>query len=219
MTTQEYADLITSEHRNKPRFVATVEMSVSPFAKIQEVLRSLPEEFDIDTATGVQLDTIGIWVGRSRYIGTPITGVYFEWDNVNTALGWEGGIWKDPFDPAEGLTTLPDDSYRLLLKAKIAANYWDGTIPGAYAIWENIFTGSYLIIEDLQDMTMAIGVSGMPMSTLDTQLLERGYLPIKPAGVRIRDYAVVPVAGVLFSWDMETSAAFGGWEIGNWTNY
>lgn len=218
MTTDEYLSLITSEHANRERFVETVRVSVSPFAKIQEVLKSLPREFDIDTAIGVQLDTLGIWIGRSRRVGSPISGVYFAWDET-AAVGWEGGVWKGVYDPDEGLVELPDDSYRLLLKAKIAANHWDGTIPGAYQVWESIFTGSYLIIEDLQDMTMAIGVSGMPLSTLDTELLERGYLPLKPAGVRIRDYAVVPAAGVLFSWDMETSSAFAGWETGNWTNY
>ena len=218
MTKDEYLALITSEHRNKPKFVATVSASVSPFAKLQEVLRSLPKEFDIETAVGVQLDAVGVWIGRSRYVGEPISGVYMEWDGT-AAVGWEGGVWKGPFDPSEGIVNLPDDSYRLLLKAKIAANNWDGTIPGAYAVWEQIFTGSYIIMEDLQDMTMAIGVSGIPLSALDTELLERGYLPLKPAGVRIRDYAVVPAAGVLFSWDMETSSAFAGWDTGNWTNY
>lgn len=218
MTTDQYIDLITSEHAERPKFVETVRASVSPLSKVQEVLRSMPAAFDVDTAVGVQLDTIGLWVGRSRYVGTPISGVYMTWDST-AALGWEGGVWKGQFDPDEGLVELPDDSYRLLIKAKIAANHWDGTIPGAYAVWEQIFKDSYLIIEDLQDMTMAIGVSGIPLSTLDTALLERGYLPLKPAGVRIRDYAVVPTAGVLFSWDMETSAAFAGWETGNWTNY
>lgn len=218
MTTDEYLALITTEHQNRPKFIATVSASVSPFAKIQEVLRSLPRAFDIDTAVGHQLDVLGEWIGRSRRINEPISGVYMEWDGAAN-VGWEAGNWKGPFDPDDGVISLPDDSYRLLLKAKIAANAWDGTIPGAYAVWENIFTGSYLIIEDLQDMTMAIGVSGIPLSTLDTELLTRGYLPLKPAGVRIRDYAVVPTEGVLFAWDVNESAAFAGWEIGNWTSY
>ena len=217
-TTDGYLALITSEHSERPRFVDTVRVSVEPFAKLQEALRSLPRAFDVDEAVGVQLDAVGIWVGRSRRINEPIDGVYFEWDGL-ASVGWEAGTWKGEFDPDEGIIELPDDAYRLLLKAKIAANSWDGTIPGAYAVWERIFSGSYLIIEDLQDMTMAVGVSGIPLSTLDTELLTRGYLPLKPAGVRIRDYAVVPTEGVLFSWDLETSAAFAGWDTGNWTSY
>ena len=218
MTTDEYLALITTEHQNRPKFIATVSASVSPFAKIQTVLRSFPRAFDIGTAVGQQLDGLGEWIGRSRRINEPISGVYMEWDTT-AAVGWEAGVWKGQFDPNEGLVELPDDSYRLLLKAKIAANQWDGTIPGAYQVWEQVLTGSYLIIEDLQDMTMAIGVSGIPLSTLYTRLLTRGYLPLKPAGVRIRGYAVVPTKGVLFGWDVNESAAFAGWEIGNWTSY
>jgi hypothetical protein len=218
MIVEEYLALITSEHADRPKFRATVEASVSPLAKVQDMLRSLPAAFDVDTAVGVQLDAVGMWIGQSRRINQQISGVYMEWDGAAT-VGWENGSWKGEFDPSAGIIDLPDDSYRLLLKANIAANNWDGTIPGAYAVWENIFKGSYLIIEDLQDMTMAVGVSGIPLSTLDRELLTNGYLVLKPAGVRIRDYAVVPTEGVLFSWDMPTSSAFGGWETGNWTNY
>ena len=218
MSTERYLSLITSEHQERPKFKATVDACVSPFAAIQEVLLSLPKEFDLDTATGVQLDTVGRWAGIGRRVDSPITGVYMEWDGA-ASVGWESGVWKDQFDSADGLMTLPDDSYRLLIKAKIASNHWDGTIPGAYAVWEQVFKGSYLIIEDLQDMTMTVGVSGVQLSTLDTKLLEDGYLVVKPAGVRIRDYAIIPVAGVLFAWDFAQTDIYGGWEIGKWTSY
>jgi hypothetical protein len=219
MSTERYLSLITSEHSERPRFVATVEACVAPFAKVQDVLRSLPQAFDVDTATGVQLDAVGRWVGIGRRVASPISGVYLEWDNDSAPVGWEEGVWKDEFDPDDGLLTLPDESYRLLIKAKIAANHWDGTIPGIYAVWEQVFQGSSIIVEDLQDMTMTVGVSGVALSTLDTKLLLDGYLVVKPAGVRIRDYAIIPVAGVLFAWDFEETEVYGGWEIGKWTSY
>ena len=160
MTTKEqYIALITSEHFDKENFVATVGAGVDPLAKLQSVMLGMPEDFDIDTAVGVQLDTLGIWIGRSRRIDTPLVGVYFAWDDL-ASDGWESGIWKGPFDPDSGLVDLPDDAYRVLLKAKIAANSWDGTIPGAYAIWSEIFTSSHLIIQDNQDMSMVVGIAG-----------------------------------------------------------
>lgn len=215
MTTDEYLNLITSEHRGKPKFEATVSTSVSPFAKIQEVLLSLPTAFDIDTAVGVQLDALGIWIGRSRRIDTPLVGVYFTWDDL-ASDGWDSGIWKGPFDPDSGLVDLPDDSYRVLLKAKIAANRWDGTIPGAYAIWATIFTNSHLIIQDNQDMSMVVGIAGQPMSIVDQALLTNGYIPLKPGGVRIQYYAVAPAVGQLFAWDVDASSALAGWDAGQW---
>lgn len=215
MTKDEYLALITSEHSDKPKFEATVGATVAPLARLQEVLGSLIQEFDIDSAVGVQLDIIGQWVGRPRRIDAPLVGAYFTWDDL-ASDGWDSGIWKGPFDPDSGLVDLPDDSYRVLLKAKIAANSWDGTIPGAYEIWATIFTNSHLIIQDNQDMSMVVGIAGQPLSIVDQALLTNGYIPLKPEGVRIQYYAVAPAVGQLFAWDVDASPALAGWDAGQW---
>lgn len=216
MTTDDYLSLITSEHRERPKFEATVSTSVSPFAKIQEVLLSLPAAFDIDVAVGVQLDAVGEWVGRSRRIDTPLTGIYFTWDSLDLAEGWDQGSWKGEFDPDSGLVDLPDDAYRTLLKAKIAANNWNGSIPQAYQIWVSAFGGdSILLIQDNQDMSMVIGIAGEPLDSIEKALLVNGYIPLKPEGVKVNYYAVAPSEGVLMAWDAE-SDALDGWDIGQW---
>ena len=215
MTKDEYLALITSEHSDKPKFEATVGATVAPLARLQEVLSSFIKEFDIDSAVGVQLDIIGQWVGRPRRIDTPLIGVYFAWDDV-VGDGWDSGIWKGPYDPDSGLVDLPDDAYRLLLKAKVAANSWDGTIPGAYAIWAAVFTSSQLVIQDNQDMSMVVGIAGQPLSIVDQALLTNGYVPLKPEGVRIQYYAIAPAAGALFAWDTDEGSALAGWDTGQW---
>jgi hypothetical protein len=216
MTADEYLNLITSEHRGKPKFEETVSASVCPFVKIQEVLLSLPVAFDIDVAVGRQLDVVGEWIGRSRRIDTPLVGVYFEWDGT-ASVGWESGVWKGPFDPDSGLVDLPDDSYRTLLKAKIAANNWDGTVPQAYAIWTSAFGAeSTLLIQDNQDMSMVIGIAGQPMDIIEQALLLNGYIPLKPAGVRVQYYAIAPAAGSLMAWDVTQNDALAHWDAGQW---
>jgi len=216
MTTDEYLSLITSAHSDKPKFEATVAVGVSPFARIQEVLKSLVAEFDIDTAVGVQLDVVGEWVGRSRRIDTPLVGVYFAWDDT-VGDGWESGIWKDIYDPESGLVDLPDDAYRLLLKSKVAANNWDGTVPQAYEVWTSAFgTDTLLLIQDNQDMSMIVGIAGQPLSIVEQALLTNGYIPLKPEGVRIQYYAVAPSEGSLFAFDVTEGSALAGWEHGQW---
>ncbi len=216
MTSAEYLALITSAYAEKPRFMATVEASVAPFAAIQDVLKSLPAAFDIDTAMGVQLDTIGLWIGRSRRIDAALVGVYFAWDDT-VATGWESGVWQGVYDPASGLVDLPDDSYRRLLRAKIATNSWDGTIPDAYAVWESVFdASSFILMQDNQDMSMVVGIAGALLSAVDKALLVGGYLNLKPEGVRVSYYVVAPVAGALFAWDVADSGALAGWTNGNW---
>ena len=216
-TTEAYKALITSEHFDKPKFMETIGVSVSPFAKIQQVLANLPRDFDIDRAVGVQLDAVGIWVGRSRRIDVPLTGVYFSWDGL-VSEGWDDGVWKVEFDPDSGLVDLPDDAYRTLLKAKIAANNWDGSIPGAYEVWAQAFDADkVLVIQDNQDMTMIFGLAGTQLSSVEQALLTQGYIPLKPEGVRIIYYVIPPEDGLIFGWDVDDPSAFGGWDVGQWT--
>ena len=82
------------------------------------------------------------------------------------------GVWQGPFDPDNGLTVLDDDTYRLLLRAKIGANHWDGTLETSAAILNQIFQGgTHVLIEDNGDMSVDIGVAGAPPSALFLALL------------------------------------------------
>lgn len=183
-TTAGYLDLITSEHREKQKFVATVTASVSPFAKIQQVLNSLPREFDVDTAIGVQLDIVALWVGVTRTVGIPIDGYYFTWDDL-VQDGWDNGVWKGIGDPDAGFVVLPDDLYRSLIKAKIQANHWKGDIAGAYDIInEALSVDGAVKIVDNQNMTMTVQVQANVLPAVEKAIVMQGYLPIKPAGVK-----------------------------------
>lgn len=133
----DYTALITSEHRDKPRFMGTVGALVQPIVDQMNVLQSMPAKFDLDNAVGVQLDDVGLWVGVSRKIRIPLTGIYFSFDIAG--LGFDQGIWKGPFDPDTGLTVLDDDTYRLVIRAKIGANHWDGTLESSAVILNSIF--------------------------------------------------------------------------------
>lgn len=211
----QYTELITSEHNQKPKYMAMVEAVTQPIADIKSFLKSVPGFFDLDTAVGDQLDILGEWIGRTRQVAVPITGVYFSWDDAS--IGWNAGVWKGEFDPASGLVSLPDDSYRLLLKAKVAANKWDGTIPSAYDIWEEAFanTGALIIIQDNQDMSMVIGIAGASLDLVSQAILTQGYIPLKPEGVRVNYYALTTINGPLFGFDVENDA-ISGWDIGGW---
>lgn len=183
-TTVGYLDLITDEHKEKPKFVATVTASVSPFAKMQEVMRKFIRDFDVDLATGAQLDTVALWVGVTRVVGIPISGYYFTWDDV-VADGWDNGVWKGIGDPDAGFTVLPDDLFRSLIKAKIQANHWRGDIAGAYDIInEALSVDDAVRIVDNQDMTMTVRVTDGVLPAVEQAIVTAGYLPIKPAGVK-----------------------------------
>jgi hypothetical protein len=185
-----YTSLITSEHNTQPNFMATVAALVQPLADMQVSLGSIPALYDLNSAVGVQLDVVGQWVGRSRYLSEPIVGVYFSLDT--DGVGLDLGTWLGPFDPTSGLVALPDDAYRILLYAVIAANSWDGTVPSAYTIWNGLFSafGYEILIQDNQDMSMGIVLIGPTPNAVTLALFAGGYLNLRPAGVLVEFYAI-----------------------------
>jgi hypothetical protein len=216
MTTQDYLDLITSEHQNSPNYLATVSLTVTPQVDIQTLITALIQCFDIDdtnNCVGVWLNIVGQWVGASRLVQVPISGVYFTWDDI-AQDGWNSGVWQDPNDPG-ALTSLPDDVYRTLIRAAIAANHWDGTTEGAYDIWEQVFPNLNILIQDNQDMTMSIGFQGTAPDALTLALIEGGYIQLKPEGVGIKEYFIPVDTNPLFGWDISTTYV-GGWNTSSW---
>lgn len=210
-----YLNLIPSQHRDKPRFMAVAEIWIEHDVEMQRFFHEMPFEFDLDTAVGVQLDQVGEWIGRTRHLHVPLEGVYFAWATTN--VGWGEGSWKGTFDPETKMYSLPDDVYRRLLRAKIAANHWDGTIPGAYAVWDIAFkdSGFILFIDDHQDMSMSIFILGKQPDIVTKSLVRHGYLPLKPEGVRIGGYYTVTNGEAIFSWGCDNDI-LKGWGAGNW---
>lgn len=216
-STDKYLALITGQHRGKPKFAATVLGAVAPLVDLQNLIGTFPAAYDLDSAVGVQLDAVGLWVGRSRTVATPLAGVYFSWDTEG--LGWDQGVWKGPYDPDTGVVSLDDETYRVLLRAKIAANSWDGTLPGAKAVLDWAFNDpdTHVFVQDNMDMSMTIGVAGKLPTPIVRALITGGYIPVKPEGVRL-NYAVTTVDGApLFGFDMNNSQV-AGWDTGAWAS-
>ncbi|MBU66450.1 MAG: hypothetical protein CL858_13510 [Cupriavidus sp.] len=211
----QYTDLITSEHNKRLKFMEVVETLAEPMVDLQNVLSAMPGKFDLDNAVGDQLDTIGLWVGISRDVPVPLTSVYFSLDI--DGLGFDQGSWKGPFDPDAGLTRLDDDTYRLVIRAKIGANHWDGTLEASKAILDSIFGGgTFVFIQDNQDMSMTIGIAGVIPSAVFLAVLANGLIPLKPEGVRINIVIVTTVDGApMFGFDMSNNLV-AGFDTGAW---
>lgn len=212
-TVNDYLNLIPSQHRDKPDFEAVVTANVSVYVRIQEVLQSMNELFDVDVAVGDQLDIIGKWVGETRYINVPIEDVYFSWDGDYT-VGWEFGSWQPSTLPSN-VIVLPDDQFRTLIKAKIAANHWDGTTEGAYKVWDLVFKNVTILIQDNQNMTYALAFVGGIIDSLTLALIVGGYIPLKPEGVRVSEYFFPVDTNPLFGFDIENDN-IKGFDEGSW---
>ena len=219
-----YTDLITNYHATKPLFFQHIDLSTRPLVDTNSTLNGLITAFDIDTAVGVQLDILGEWIGRSRYVATPITGIYFAWDTEG--VGYDQGVWQGAYDPDSGYTALSDETYRIILKAKIAINNWDGTNDSLPGILNTSLAGSGLAMQivDNQDMTISIWVfPEVDIASVSLELIatiKQGYLTVKAAGVwggsiEIPAVETPSVGNQFFGFDMDNEYIT-GFDTGAW---
>lgn len=217
----DYLGLVTPQHAAKPRFNASLSAVLAPVVGAINTQLLLPELFDLDLAIGSQLDVVGAWIGAPRRISIPLSGVYFEFDNPD--LGFDAGYFKGPFDPTQGLARLDDTNYRILLRAKIAANHWDGTLTVARSVMANLLPANKVYVQDNQDMSISVGVVGPAMDAILKSLMTGGYLALKPEGVRVDGYLVpspsepgaVEPEGRFFGFDVEGPVIV-GFDAGAW---
>lgn len=181
-----YLDLITSEHRTRPKYIATVKKFLESTDSLMELSLTLPSYFDVDNAVGEQLDILGEQLGKSRVL---------------------------PFNSIAGRSSiLPDDLYRVLLKATIAKFNWQGGIEELYKNWDQLLPDIKISIRDNQDMTMDITLVGVKNEQLK-EMIRLGYIIPKPQGVRLN---MQVSANPVFAYDLDNSS-FAGYEKGEWS--
>lgn len=159
-----YLDLITSEHRDKPKYIAMVTALLQPSDDIFALGITIDDEFDVGLAVGKQEDTLGEIVDMDRTL---------------------------PYQPISAPSAVMDnENYRAMIKAKIAKNMWRGGIEDMEDVWQALF-GTRIAIQDNQDMTITVSLnpySGM----LRENLLHELIIP-KPQSVRVKynaDYKI-----------------------------
>jgi hypothetical protein len=169
---------------------------------------------------------VGQWVGRNRFITTPVTGVFFAFNSAEALrIGFDQGQWLGEYQPTDAIVKLDDDTYRTILKLQVQANQWDGTLQSISESLIQVFPNLY--IQDLGDTPtglMAMHVL-IPTALIDSLLLyvaEQDF-PIKPSGVRMTfiDNPAVTGAGPVFAFDVPYTAGppvgpMGGFNQGSW---
>lgn len=211
-----YINLLPSANDDKPNFLAVLSALLQPFVDEQNVVASLIEKYDLDTAVGTQLDVVGQWVGFGRSVLSPLAGVYFSLDTED--VGFDQGVWWEPDNPLTVLVDLDDDTYRLMLRAKIASNYWDGSLQQLQQIFAEFFLvspGTYVFVIDNFNMTMTVGISGAIPGRIYQLLFLNTHVPFPPAAV-LSDVVVTTEYGApLFGFDVENNY-IGGFDSGAW---
>lgn len=174
-----YLKLITSQHRDKPKYMAMVTVLLRPSDDIFALAATMDDEFDVMLATGVQEDVVGTLVGANRTLN---------------------------FQPDKGLDPVLDNAaYRMLLQAKIAHNMWKGGIMDLRDLWTTIF-GDGIILQDNQNMTIDVVVIGNSFDQIVRNMIQKGLIVPKPQSVKLTTYFSDQQ---VFGYDMETNTIRG----------
>lgn len=215
--TSEYTALITPFFKDSPNYTAMIAAVCAPLSELQAFLASVPPAFDLDQAIGAQLDIDGLWIGRSRVIRIPIPPPWFSFDDTRRCF--DRAPWYVPgITPGNTYTSLDDDTYRRLLRAKIAANFWDGTAESAQEILNiffSIYSTSYIFVEDCGDMSMSICVAGSLPNIVDLEIIDQDLIPLKPQGVALNKYVTSVNGDALFGFDVN-NVKIKGFDAGAW---
>lgn len=191
LETADYLNLLTSEYQIATNFKQWLEYPIEIAKDGMTTANNMNNVFDLDFATGVQLDILGTLLGQTRYL---------------------------PFQPTDGSDPkLDDNMYRKLLKAKILLNHWDGQLSDIEQKWVAIFPGTNIVIKDNQDMSIDISVTG-DISTLIQEMIEYDMIVPRPQGVWV-NYAWATTVQKKFAYDMGAttgSTTYDGYDLSSW---
>jgi hypothetical protein len=218
MTLEEYLALITSYHSTRPRFVNTVAALVQPMVAAMAMLQHLTIDFDLDTAIGVQLDMVGQWLGRDRYLKLPVTNVFFsfdDWDGPDT--GFDKGVWQGKYDARDQVARLDDETYRMILKLQAIANQWTGEVPPIVIPFDDVFPG--VVMDDRGDkpgglMACDVLIPGPEITKIMLYVLEQDFA-LKASGVRYNFIETTVTTDPLFGFDIDNNT-IAGFDRGAW---
>lgn len=155
-----YLALISSQHRGRPKYMSTIEKLLDPMDGVFEAAVYFDDAFDLELAFGTQQEVLGDIVGQRRELG-------FAYQK-------------------DGSSLLNDTEYRVMQKAKIIRNLWNGKIEDLYEKWLALF-GAPINIQDHQDMTMSVHLKINESDEMQKlmKLTAHGLIVPKPMGVGI----------------------------------
>ena len=130
MDTKYYINLLIKQYHNKSKAKGTIEtLTESECLSYNNIISKLNSSFNIETATGKQLDLIGKIIGRSRIF----EGIEFEGTDTPNSLD--------------------DETYRTLLKMQIINNFMSKSIESiTQATFD--FLGNKVIFINNTNMTI-----------------------------------------------------------------
>lgn len=157
----DYTALVTSQHRQKERFIATLEVVTSPMVDYFNFLAQLNQKFDVDNGNDPYLETLARWTGTPLVIPGAAILEYFGFIDQENALTFGetddpsiGGYFRESGQSGTGGLTPSGEFLRRLIQAKILKNKSTGCLHETNEILRLVMNHDMFQIIDNEDMTV-----------------------------------------------------------------
>lgn len=189
MDASKYIALLTSQHRDKPKFRKTVEALINPLIDCLEFLNGLNEKFDLETATGDQLQIIADWVGAPNSIPNAVPVAYFGFQGQPGSLTWrdteypnnKSGYWRESGMSGYTALKMSPQLFKKVIKAKILLNKSDCSEQSAKEIISLVIDKQFKFRDNLN---MTITFTFLESYEVYERELVKLMFPV-PSGVRL----------------------------------
>lgn len=180
-----------AQYRNKPKTMAWMDICHRLGGDIDAAAQAVRKSYDIDTAQGAVLDVIAriVVIDRGFISDIPLGQVSFTPDGMDQPqCGDDTAMMAETTAATDSV--MSDAILQLAIKAKIAKNNGDATIPSILRQVNNLIPDlDYVaVVNDIGDMTFGIEFSGSVDSVLRWALLNADLVQ-RPAGVQFLGFS------------------------------
>lgn len=193
-TAEYYKDLLIIQYENKEKARAEVGLQITTLLA-NDIISKVQDGYDIETAIGVQLDVLGKYIGKDRFLSSvaALIGEFFAMtsygdlssdevgmsDYSSFATDTGGSVFYNDLQTTQKLN---DDDYRFVLKLRILQNNIDHSHK---SIDDGLFSffGDALIMSAANNMTITYFVDSANLNKASIAF-SKEVLP-RPMGVGI----------------------------------
>lgn len=189
-TIDDYASLITSQHKHKERFNLMIKAVSQPMIDCFNFLKNLNSKYDVENSNDPYLETLARWTGTPLIIPGAAQLEYFGFDDQENALTFGeigdpsvGGYFRESGQSGTDGLVPTGEFLRRLIQAKILKNHSTGNIRETKQILSLVLNHDQFKVMDNNDMTVSF-INLAPQITATDKILVRMFFPL-PSGVEL----------------------------------
>lgn len=180
-----------NQYADKPKLVDWIAIARKMGGSMADAINAVRFSYDIDSATGEQLDVIGriVVIDRSFMNFIELDAKQFSDGDPYAQCGDPESMFSEASIASDD--KMSDGLFRMLIKAKILKNTGDATVESIVKQMKVLIGAEFLRVNDTEDMSFSIEFSGANLTPIERYALFNIDLVQRPQGVNFRGFTEI----------------------------